>query len=431
MLDDFERPPPPPPPPLDKWLARSDRADNRREPFFAGREEEYEVFARGARLLRDGDVGGEAIIFQGAPGAGKSALMQECIEAARAHSTPQKTWLAQSLDVHLFADPAALCRLLLQGLRRERLRLAGDATHPRMERLLAKLQDAWGELSARGGGVGGVRVGARPQPGGMVAADAFDAIADVFGGVRVVLFIDEAQNVDDDARSALSVLSRGQTGIDLLPVFFGLGHAARALSEKGRLSRPPAERVVEMAALPEADVRESLAMTFNAYAVRGRARDRWLDELTALSEGWPQHLNRVARAAARALGPHRMDVDHGDLDSALVEGEAAKRAYYAGRLEGLDARELRPYAALGAHVAAARRTFDVDDVAKVLAESGSAEADPARWLRDALGRGVVSAVPHEPGRLQVPVPSLATYMAGLSPPTRPGAPAPAGGSPAP
>ncbi len=430
MSDHFERQPPPPPPSLDQWLDHSDRADNRREPFFVGREDEYAVFARGARLLRDGTVGGEAIIFQGAPGAGKSALMQECIETARARSTRNRPWVAQSLSVHTLANPHEVCQLLLRALRREQRRLADRGAHPRIGNWLARLQEARDELSARGGGAGGVRMGPRP-PDGMLAEGAFKTIAGAFEGVCVVLFIDEAQNVPGDAQPAIDVLSRGKTGIDLLPVFFGLGHAARALSEKGRLSRAPAERVVELGALPEADVRESLAMTFHAYAVRGRDRDRWLDGLTALSQGWPQHLNRVAHAAARQLMPHGMDVDHGDLDAALAEGEAAKRAYYAGRLEGLDARELRPYAALGAHVAAAGCTFDVDDVAKVLAESGSPEADPARWLRDALRRGVIAAVPHEPGRLQVPVPSLAAYMADLPLPKRPGTPAPSSGSPSP
>ena len=60
---DFRRPPPPPPPPFEQWLRQSDRADNRREPFFAGRDAEYAVFRRGALNLRDGDVGGETIIL--------------------------------------------------------------------------------------------------------------------------------------------------------------------------------------------------------------------------------------------------------------------------------------------------------------------------------------------------------------------------------
>ena len=177
MSDDFERPPPPPPPPLDEWLDHSDRADNRREPFFVGREDEYAVFARGARLLSDGPIGGEAIIFQGAPGVGKSALMHECMAAARARSAPEQPWVVQSLAVHTLADPYALCRLLLRALRMEQRWLAKQGEHPRMGKLLAGLKEARDELSARGAGAGGVRMGPRP-PGEMVPEDAFDAERD-------------------------------------------------------------------------------------------------------------------------------------------------------------------------------------------------------------------------------------------------------------
>ena len=87
MADDFKRPPPAAPPPLEEWLLRSDRADRYREPFFRGRVAEYEAFRRGVRALAGGVVGGQTLVFQGAPGAGKSALMHECIAAVRIHST--------------------------------------------------------------------------------------------------------------------------------------------------------------------------------------------------------------------------------------------------------------------------------------------------------------------------------------------------------
>ncbi len=38
------------------------------------------------------------MIFQGAPGAGKIALMQECMGAVRQHSTFDDQWVAVSID---------------------------------------------------------------------------------------------------------------------------------------------------------------------------------------------------------------------------------------------------------------------------------------------------------------------------------------------
>ncbi len=75
--------------PEQDWLDRTDRAEMGREAFFCGRDAEYEVFRRAVRSLQNGHVGGGTCIFQGAPGAGKTALMLECMEAVRQHSTPE------------------------------------------------------------------------------------------------------------------------------------------------------------------------------------------------------------------------------------------------------------------------------------------------------------------------------------------------------
>lgn len=95
----FPKPPPAEPLPLDDWLKRTDRAEVGREPFFRGRDTEYHVFRSAAVTLNAGHIGGGTMIFQDAPGAGKSALMNECVEAVRRHSTPEEPWIAVSIDL--------------------------------------------------------------------------------------------------------------------------------------------------------------------------------------------------------------------------------------------------------------------------------------------------------------------------------------------
>ena len=68
----FPKPPPADPLPLEVWLKRTDRAESGREAFFRGCDAEYEVFRPAVTSLSEGTM-----IFQGAPGAGKSALMGE------------------------------------------------------------------------------------------------------------------------------------------------------------------------------------------------------------------------------------------------------------------------------------------------------------------------------------------------------------------
>ena len=163
MSDDlFNRPRPAPPPPFDEWLDdATDRADNQRTPFFVGREREYEVFRRGATALSRGRVGGQAIILQGAPGAGKSALMQECIAAVEAHSTCGEPWVAVVAPAEALAHPAEVAAEIARAVRVERARWAPDGLAGQVARAF---DTALAELAARGGGLFGLRVGAERRP---------------------------------------------------------------------------------------------------------------------------------------------------------------------------------------------------------------------------------------------------------------------------
>ena len=124
MCGDFERPDPPPPLPFEDWLERRDRADGYREPFFAGRAAEFDAFREAARGLAKGFVGGETLVFQGAPGAGKSALMKECIAAVEAHSTVEAPWVAAQLLPSTLQYPTGTAESIKVAVGRERERLA-------------------------------------------------------------------------------------------------------------------------------------------------------------------------------------------------------------------------------------------------------------------------------------------------------------------
>ncbi|MDE0309675.1 MAG: hypothetical protein OXI60_07600 [Acidiferrobacterales bacterium] len=82
----MEQKPFPKPPPAELleeevWIDQTDRAEVGREPFFFGRDAEFEAFQKAANNLRAGRIGDSTMIFQGAPGAGKSALMLESLHA--------------------------------------------------------------------------------------------------------------------------------------------------------------------------------------------------------------------------------------------------------------------------------------------------------------------------------------------------------------
>lgn len=416
MPDDFERPPPAAPPPLEEWLLRSDRADRYREPFFRGRVAEYEAFRRGARALAKGVAGGQTLVFQGAPGAGKSALMHECIAAVRIHSTPDDPWAAVEIEPGTLRSPSATAAAIADAVHDERSRLAASASRLRgaIEKGAQAARGAFASASRRGGGVMGVSVGGDASMD-RVAREAFRSIERVCRGTRVVVFVDEAQNTPDGAMDALDCMHRGLTGIQLLPVFLGLGDTGGVLSERG-ISRPPAERLLEMPPLAGRDARASLGMAFDAYGVHGRNRARWLAELAALSQGWPQHLNRVATGAIRVAMNHGMNVDHAPLADARAAGSASKTEYYEARLRGLPPEYLGLYKRLAMQMPSAggHASLAEEEMRDLARAAGIEEhAGYARWLEKSLHQGLVAPSPSRSGHYCIPIPSLAGHLRDL------------------
>ncbi|MCY4357213.1 MAG: hypothetical protein OXD01_06795, partial [Gammaproteobacteria bacterium] len=109
----FSKPLPAKPQLFKNWLKRTDRAEVGRESFFRGRDLEYEVFQDAINNFADGDVGGGTMIFQGAPGAGKTAFKLECMEAVRQHSTPDNPWVAIPIEATLLDSVADVIKIMM------------------------------------------------------------------------------------------------------------------------------------------------------------------------------------------------------------------------------------------------------------------------------------------------------------------------------
>jgi len=214
----FPKPNPARPLPEDVWLRHTDRSEAGREAFFCGRDADYEVFRSALLSLDDGAVGGGTMIFQGAPGAGKSALMLECMEAVRCHSTPEDPWVAVSIYPETLSSSIAVVRRLVQSSNEENQRLAKNAICPAragLRHLLKLGETLLHGLAERGVAVGGVTVGAKPSadsgPQPTVPAEmAFLDASALLEKVRIAVFVDEAQNTPttDSAKGVIACLHR-------------------------------------------------------------------------------------------------------------------------------------------------------------------------------------------------------------------------------
>ncbi len=411
----FPKPPPADPLPIDIWLKRTDRAEAGREPFFRGREAEYGVYRSAVSSLGEGIVGSGTMIFQGAPGAGKSALMAECREAVRRHSTPEAPWVAVELDPHSLLSPVAVVRTLVQAASTESGRLREQASGPSGIKRLEALRDLgrtlFRELSDRGGGAGGLSGGGRRERADDITASwVFQDVAALLERFRIVVGVDEAQNmpVAESTKGVMDCLHRDPQGIPLVAAFFGLSDTQDVLRQCG-LSRFADGRVVNLEPLPVEEAAAVIRAAFDAYGFTGTAeeQDTWVTQLAALSQGWPQHLNSVSVAAGEVLQAHGGRMEAAGLEQAMALAEESKREDYAARLA---AGSRPPWVYRQMALAAQQKggVLPYDDLRPFLAEESLDE-----FLTHALHAGLLAPVKQLPYHYRIPIPSFGDYLRAL------------------
>ncbi len=417
----FPKPPPADPLPLETWLRRTDRSEAGREPFFRGRDAEYEVYRSAVTSLDEGIVGGGTMVFQGAPGAGKSALMAECMEAVRRHSTPEEPWVAVAMDSGSLNSPVDVIEALVEAANAEGERLRKKAsgisvTGKALDELLDRGRNLYRELSERGGGVFGLSVGGRRDEG-VTAGRAFRKAAQLLGGYHIVVCVDEAQNtpVSVSTKGVMDCLHRDPQGIPLVAAFFGLSDTQSVLRECG-LSRFASRRVVTLDPLPHDDSACAIRSVFDTYGFTGTQEDRevWVNKLAELSQGWPQHINRVAVAACDISRANGGRIDSGHLDEAMAAGEEYKNEYYADQLAaGTQDPGLYKQIALAAESSPEGILSRPVLRGLILSALENSQGNFDDFLANALHVGLLAQTKQLPHHYHIPIPSFGDYLRAL------------------
>ena len=422
-------PKPSPAAPLEEaaWLRRTDRAEVGREPFYFGCDTEYEVFRNAAVSLRSGQIGGGTMIFQGAPGAGKSALMQECMEAVRQHSMLHEPWVAVSVSPGDLRSPAYVMSALIRATDRESRRLARvdpSSNTQSLEGLRDLGKRVLQELSDRGFKVAGISVGGKSQAGKrsemeMSTAELFHEAAFLLEGIRFVVFVDEAQNtpVESATTAVLDCLHRDSQGIHLVTAFFGLGDTEEVLSECG-LSRIRRGRVMNLEPLPLADAASSFRRMLDTYYTGSEEeKSTWSDALADLSQGWPQHISGIGVAAGAVIRAAQGKLALALLETALKQGVAQKNEYYAKRLR---AGKNPPWVYRQIALAAAKKQGDAAGIVtyeEICNLTESVRKMQGQTMRElitaALHAGLLATVDNLPFHYRFPIPSLGDYLRSL------------------
>ncbi len=427
----FPKPLPADPLPERVWLDQTDRGEVGREAFFCGRDAEYEVFRRAVRNLRNGRVGGGTCIFQGAPGAGKTALMLECMEAVQQHSTPEEPWVAVSIMPHTLQCAAATAGMIVREVNAESERLAAAGTSAlsgRFKDLLDLGAKLLGELSERGFAAAGLSVGGRAEPSdaaseSLPAEQAFADAAPLLREFRIAVFVDEAQNTPDKGmtRGVLDCLHNPPFEVPLIAMFFGLSDTKAALRECG-ISRLADRRVVDLEPLCIADARTAIHRMLDAYySGSGEEKSAWADELARLSQGWPQHINCVGVAAGEVLRANEGRLRRELLAQAMAEGTERMNAYYRERIL---AGSSRPWVYKQIALAAGNKkgeladTLSHDEIESLTEPARSKNSQSTdEFLTNALHAGILAPSPEFLDQYKIPIPSLGDYLRSLHAPS--------------
>lgn len=322
------------PPDLDGLAAFTEEEDRDDALFFAGRDREIAAVERACALalerIRAGRTPGSATrLLQGAPGAGKTALLSELrrrwVGAPAEGGFPAWTGSGAVLPVVVhwsdLGSEEAVVRAVLKavdaGLR---------ASFRRM-----RSSDVQGSAGAGGWIRAGGRRGQSTAPPALSLAELAEAVASFHGGAwpgPVCLMVDEVQAAEPGRAHVLGRLHEGVPGLPVVPVLAGLGSSQDHLAGLDiGLSRLGIDAVYDVGALAPAEAREAVERMLATYRVDRTGETRgWPGWLADRSDCWPQHLHNGMRALARGLleaGGRLASVD-GRLVDALERDYRAK-----------------------------------------------------------------------------------------------------------
>lgn len=389
-------------PDLDGLRFFSEPSDRERAAFFVGRAGEIEDIERAlARALRHAQAGqrsaGATRLIQGAPGAGKSALLAHLEEKW----TQAGRQAPHVLLVHLgeLADPDRVAQAIAVRL------------DPRRAERFRRTETRSGSIGISG--VGGGWAAETAPPAG------FGALREMFPPNRwerpLCLLVDEVQNLEPAQAEVLQRLHEAVDGLPIVPVLAGLANARDVLAKRG-ISRLSDGAVHMLGRLEPGQPAQSAGMMLEHFRVDAADADaeHWATLLEAGSDRWPQHLGNGMRALAAGLlatGGTLASVD----EKAVLAGAEERR------LDSYRARRSPEMLASGLLLAAAMEAVPEDglgyvETLRVIEESAGAASGwrlpagmgPEEYLDHLVHRGALQD--DGTGRLACPIPSLRRFL---------------------
>ncbi|MCY4171119.1 MAG: ATP-binding protein [Bacteroidetes bacterium] len=349
--------------------------------YFHGRDAIRSLFAE--RLNHyDQLCGGSTFLITGAPGAGKSALLDVLGKDADKMGWNVKT----EISPEHFASPARMARALgVKYVRRK----------SRPVTLSVKvLRKVWRSEKDTAPGVA-------------------DVIKKASKSRPLILVLDEAQHLHNIASidayrvvatGAMDALHNGKIGYPYILLAGGLDTSENALSDLG-VSRITSSNKVRLGPM-EMEEAKRVIVDYVHGEFGESVPDHWLSAIAEPTHGWPQHIVCYANAVGNKLISLSRSPTGDDLDEALRNGWDIQMDYYEARAHDITWGQRAILAHLVAEIPV-WGTLSKSHVVSALAEKYSQEVAEATFTR-ALRQGVLSKV--KGGGYGVPIPSMHRWL---------------------
>ncbi len=293
--------------------------------FFVGRDVEIaaveETAAYAFAEVQNGmPASSMTLLFQGAPGVGKTSLLTHLTDRWGRRDAPA---MGLRIDQDTLASPDDLARTVAKAV--------GEKTDEIFRQTRTTKTEYGGEAYIASIRRGHETVTTPPVPSLAALAERYPPMD---WCKSLCLMVDEIQVVDPSIHGrALLNLHGGIHGLPIVPIFVGLGDSRATLAECG-LTRFSHGHEFTLGALAPEDSATAVRRFLAHYRVSAsdKAAERWSEKLALWSDSWPQHLHTAMQGFAEELIMAEGRLDYVDSKAVFERGHLLRETSYNARV---------------------------------------------------------------------------------------------------
>jgi len=354
-------------------------------PYFHGREEILQTFSDYLTLFKKGK-GGTTFLIQGAPGAGKTALLDQCGKRSLSRG-----WHTAKIKSGALWNPDQLAHSL--GMK------------PRVQ------------FTGGSGQIGLDDVVKANVKLDVAVKYATLTILKIIESRRkpLLLILDEAQSlgkpdiIPSDQRgvvtNVLDYIHNGELKRPVVLLAAGLGTTFRTFKSFG-ISRFGKNCIVQLGALDKESERAVMQDWLIEEGSASGSTKVWIDSIARETHGWPQHIISYIEPALESIKSNNCQMTDEGLEYVLERGAEFRKEFYNSRANDIREKQ-RQVLANAISDLPLGGTAEYEDIIDIIKhEYGQKEAEDL--FNKALDQGIIDE--RKSGRYGIPIPSMQTWL---------------------